>query len=332
MALAFDVPSTVFGRWRGALLLESLTSARVDRGLVVGDGLRISGAQGTVGRLEAPAVVEFISINARAEKLPWAGDTRSAPCKCGIVANDSEDEARPPISMNRPERQEHVPPALPGAQERLQLALDAGAITGTWFWDVVADRFTADRRLARCFSLDEKRMEAGVRLAEVVQSIHPDDEPRVQRLISTALVEGGPYRAEYRVRQLDGGYRWIEANGNVTLDPAGQALTFPGVLVDVHGRFVPHLVMWLRLFGSTYGGRVHVASRAHKSHWRCAKHSVARWCQMVVDARRVRLSRSFNRRLKSGDVYPQSAARICGAVSAQTGDHGCLSAVYSRQR
>ncbi len=79
------------------------------------------------------------------------------------------------------------PDLLPDSQERLQLALDARAIAGTWFWDVVVDRFTSDRRFARCFSLDERLMAAGVRLADVVQSIHPSDEPRVQELVSRAM-------------------------------------------------------------------------------------------------------------------------------------------------
>ena len=35
-----------------------------------------------------------------------------------------------------------------------QLALDAGAIIGTWIWDVRHDRFTADDRFACSFGLD----------------------------------------------------------------------------------------------------------------------------------------------------------------------------------
>jgi hypothetical protein len=37
--------------------------------------------------------------------------------------------------------------------ERLQLALDADAITWTWIWDILAGRFTADERFARLFGL-----------------------------------------------------------------------------------------------------------------------------------------------------------------------------------
>lgn len=121
-------------------------------------------------------------------------------------------------------------------EERLQLAFDAGAIAGTWYWDVQQDHFTADARFARYFSLDVETMHQGTSLAEVVQSIHPDDEAQVERLIAAALKIGGPYCAAYRVRQLDGMYHWIEANGHVTLDDQGVPVSFPGVLIDIHTR------------------------------------------------------------------------------------------------
>ncbi|QJE01378.1 PAS domain-containing protein [Massilia forsythiae] len=122
------------------------------------------------------------------------------------------------------------------ADQRIALALDAGAVAGTWYWDVVRDRFTADSRFSRYFSLDPQALQRGVPLAQVVQSIHPDDEPMVARLIGEAMARGGHYRAEYRVRQGDGGYRWVEANGHVDHDAHGQPLTFPGVIVDIEAR------------------------------------------------------------------------------------------------
>jgi hypothetical protein len=38
--------------------------------------------------------------------------------------------------------------------ERVQLALAAGAIIGTWFWDLPTDQFTVDAAFARSFGLD----------------------------------------------------------------------------------------------------------------------------------------------------------------------------------
>jgi len=126
--------------------------------------------------------------------------------------------------------------ALREADERIQLALDAGAVLGTWVWDVVNDRFVGDERFARTFSLDADALRHGLAIASVTPSIHPEDLPVVMRLVQAAIERGGPYRAEYRVLQADGGYRWVEANGRCELDAAGAALRFPGVLVDIQER------------------------------------------------------------------------------------------------
>ena len=121
------------------------------------------------------------------------------------------------------------------ASERIGLALDSGTVIGTWVWEIPSDTFTSDDRFARTFSLDPQAMRRGVRLEEVVQSIHPDDAQRVADLVAKALAGGGAYSAEYRVRS-GGEWRWIEASGRVTLDAEGKAIRFPGVLIDIDDR------------------------------------------------------------------------------------------------
>lgn len=122
------------------------------------------------------------------------------------------------------------------AAERVQLALDAGAIVGTWVWTVPDNRFIADTRFAASFDLDPALCQSGLPLEVVAASIHEEDWPRVQLALTDALARGGPYRCEYRVRHRDGGYRWIEANGRVEQDAVGNAIRFPGVLLDIEVR------------------------------------------------------------------------------------------------
>ena len=122
------------------------------------------------------------------------------------------------------------------AAERVQLALDAGAIIGTWVWDVPEDRFIADDRFASSFGLDPDLCRAGLPLEHVTQAIHPDDRARVAVAIEEALARGGLYRAHYRVRRNEAPYRWIEANGRVEFGPNGTAARFPGVLIDIDAR------------------------------------------------------------------------------------------------
>ncbi|MET0351907.1 MAG: PAS domain-containing protein, partial [Rhizobacter sp.] len=120
--------------------------------------------------------------------------------------------------------------------ERIQLALNAGAVIGAWVWDVAHDRFTADTAFARTFSIDAAALKEGLPIERVKQTIHPDDLPGVDVLLAEVLARGGRYRAEYRVPGPDGGWTWVEANGHVELDAAGRPLRFPGVLIDLTAR------------------------------------------------------------------------------------------------
>ncbi|WP_043199955.1 hybrid sensor histidine kinase/response regulator [Pseudomonas putida] len=122
------------------------------------------------------------------------------------------------------------------ALERLQLALEAGAIIGTWVWDIQVNQVTADERFSRSFGLPADKCMAGIPIEEAFASIHPDDRDRVSADIQEAMSRGGAYRCEYRVRQHDGSYRWVEANGRAELDEEGQAVRFPGILMDIESR------------------------------------------------------------------------------------------------
>jgi PAS domain S-box-containing protein len=119
------------------------------------------------------------------------------------------------------------------AAERVQLALDAGAIVGTWVRNVPEDRLTADELFARCFGLDPERCRTGLPSEDALKSVHPADRPSVKAAIGEALARGGAYHHRYRVLHHDGVYRWVEASGRVEMDETGKAARFPGVLVDI---------------------------------------------------------------------------------------------------
>lgn len=120
--------------------------------------------------------------------------------------------------------------------QRVQLALAAGAIIGTWFWDVPADKFTVDEAFATAFGFDPSLGRSGLSLSQVIETVHPDDQSGLAAAIGKALKAGGPYAHQYRTRRLDGNYYWLEANGRVDLGPDGKALAFPGVLIDIEAR------------------------------------------------------------------------------------------------
>jgi len=120
--------------------------------------------------------------------------------------------------------------------ERVQLALAAGAIIGTWNWDLPTDRFTVDAAFARAFGLDPAIGREGMPLAQIISTVHPDDRAALIKAIYEAIERGGAYAHQYRTRRADGRYYWLEANGRVDKAPDGTALMFPGVLIDIEKR------------------------------------------------------------------------------------------------
>ena len=117
--------------------------------------------------------------------------------------------------------------------ERVHLALAAGAIIGTWVWDLPTDQFTVDEAFARSFGIEPAMGRDGLSLEQVIGTVHPEDKAGLIAAINEVIARGGAYAHQYRVRGLDGHYRWIEANGRVELAEDGTPLRFPGVLLNM---------------------------------------------------------------------------------------------------
>ncbi|WP_057403116.1 hybrid sensor histidine kinase/response regulator [Pseudomonas amygdali] len=140
------------------------------------------------------------------------------------------------VSGGMPFAPQPLPPSEQEAAEQLQLALDSGAVVGTWVWDIIADQLTGDERFARTFGLCPKLCAKGLPLELVIASIHPDDSARVDKSIEDALQNSETYRCEYRVLHEDGLYRWVEASGKIERDSRGKPVRSPGVLLDIDSR------------------------------------------------------------------------------------------------
>ncbi|WP_244876899.1 ATP-binding protein [Acidocella facilis] len=120
--------------------------------------------------------------------------------------------------------------------QRLQFALAAGAIIGTWLWNLGTGLVVVDAAFAVNFGLDPEWGLEGLELSQIMASVHPDDLPGLMGAIDSVIARGGPYAHQYRVRRADGRYYWVEANGRVEHDADGTPLTFNGVLLDVQER------------------------------------------------------------------------------------------------
>jgi PAS domain S-box-containing protein len=124
---------------------------------------------------------------------------------------------------------------LQASEERLQLALDAAEVVGTWDWDVPADRLIADARFARLVGLEPEEAEKGAPVARYLAGVHPEDRGRVEAAIAEAIAIGSRYSQEYRVRRLDGSTAWVSARGHCVRQN-GRAVRFPGAVFDITER------------------------------------------------------------------------------------------------
>ncbi|VVP26949.1 PAS domain-containing sensor histidine kinase [Pseudomonas fluorescens] len=120
--------------------------------------------------------------------------------------------------------------------ERVRLALNAGALLGSFVWDIKANKLSGDERFARTFSFpaDQDLADLPPDLAEA--RIHPDDLSWVQEQVNQSLETGEAFNAEYRVLRPDGSYLWVLASGCCEFNEQGEPFRFPGVLIDIHER------------------------------------------------------------------------------------------------
>ncbi len=124
---------------------------------------------------------------------------------------------------------------LRDSQEKLNSMLAAGSI-GTWTWDIVADRLSADAFTSRMFSIEPERAAKGLPVEEYLKAVFEEDQPGVSAALAEAIATCGTYDVEYRVRQDTKNFTWLEARGRVDCDSKGAAVSFHGAVMDITER------------------------------------------------------------------------------------------------
>ncbi|OPK08296.1 PAS domain-containing sensor histidine kinase [Pseudomonas sp. VI4.1] len=120
--------------------------------------------------------------------------------------------------------------------ERVRLALNAGALLGSFVWDIKGNVLSGDERFARTFSYPAEQNLADLPTDIAQARIHPDDRSWIQEQVSRSVATGDPFNAEYRVLRADGSYLWVQASGCCEFNELGEPFRFPGVLIDIHER------------------------------------------------------------------------------------------------
>jgi PAS domain S-box-containing protein len=70
----------------------------------------------------------------------------------------------------------------------------------------------------------------------MLDAVHPDDRPEVQRLWREAIASKRPFSATFRLRVADGSYRWFAARGVPVLNSDGSVREWVGTSSDIDER------------------------------------------------------------------------------------------------
>ncbi|MGR7023087.1 SpoIIE family protein phosphatase [Geodermatophilus sp. URMC 62] len=115
----------------------------------------------------------------------------------------------------------------------LELATSAAGI-GTFDWDLTTGALSWDERLDELLGHEPGAVDRT--MAGFTAHLHPEDAPRVIRLLQQAVETRGDYEAEYRVVVPGAPVRWLAARGRVLTDEDGTAARLLGAAWDVSAR------------------------------------------------------------------------------------------------
>ena len=124
-------------------------------------------------------------------------------------------------SAHRPRLGDHDRETLDRYKRRFDMAMIASKM-GTWRYTIADNICVYDEHAQRLYGLTEARFlhdEEGVK-----DKFHPDDMDLMWSRVAEALDPNGDgrYDVEYRVKQLDGSWRWLSAWGLVEFEGQGE--------------------------------------------------------------------------------------------------------------
>ncbi len=120
-------------------------------------------------------------------------------------------------------------------RDRVRNALEGSSLT-IWDWDIAADSIWLNANWMEMLGGASKETRGPI--AELLAHVHPDDLGRVRQAAAESMKgTAGHFDAEYRVRTVDGAWRWIRTRGMVNArDPQGRALRASGTNADITER------------------------------------------------------------------------------------------------
>jgi len=106
--------------------------------------------------------------------------------------------------------------------------------TGSWAWSPEQGIRYWSEECYRVLSFDPQ--EGLPRIEDLIQRLHPDDQPGFRELIQTVIREETEWETDYRIVHPDGAVRDIHVVGHPVLGTSGHLVEFVGTVIDVTER------------------------------------------------------------------------------------------------
>lgn len=115
------------------------------------------------------------------------------------------------------------------SEEHLRIALKIGKI-GTIYLDVQSGKLEMSMRARQIYGLT---LEGEVTVAQILNTVHPDDRPEIEKKWSQCKTIAAEFENEYRVIHPDGSLRWVSSGSESFLDAQGRVGFNIGMVKDI---------------------------------------------------------------------------------------------------
>jgi PAS domain S-box-containing protein len=121
--------------------------------------------------------------------------------------------------------------ALRASEEHLRLMVELNPQI-PWVIDAEGNNLDFNSRWTEITGMDREQ----TRNLGWLEALHPDDVEPTMKAIAEALHTGEPIDIEYRVKCVNGGWKWMRSRGSPRIGPAGQIVRWYGSLEDIDDR------------------------------------------------------------------------------------------------
>lgn len=115
------------------------------------------------------------------------------------------------------------------SEEHLRMALEIGEI-GTRSLDLHSGNLEMSKRARQIYGLP---LEGEVTVAQILNTVHPDDRFKVEKILREVKKTAGKFENEYRVVHPDGSEHWVSSRCESFLDDQDEVGFNLGMVIDI---------------------------------------------------------------------------------------------------